>query len=333
MYTTLTHEYRGGLLDLTHDGYICVCDKTGKVIANAGNPEAKVFYRSSSKPIQALPILAHDLHKKYGLSDKETTIFSGSHLGEDFHIDVLTSIFKKAGFSEDDLIVNPTVPASIKANEDRIKNGLPARKFYHNCSGKHAALMLLQHYLTGSVNAYHETESPAQKEVLRAISILSEYPEELTDIGIDGCGVPVFAVPMKNIAIAYKNLARPELICDEVLSKTATDYLPNINKYPLMMRGTGYLCSLINYDNNITAKGGANGVYGIGLKKEGIGISFKLKDGTELVWPIIVKEIFKQIGYENKETFEMLDKLNNGIIKNDNGTEVGEIVPVFNLFR
>lgn len=331
MYTTLTHEYRGELLDLIHDGYICVCDKNGNVIGSAGDPNAKVFYRSSSKPIQALPVLARDLHKKYGLSDEETTIFSGSHLGEDFHINALTSIFKKAGFSEDDLIVNPTVPASIKANEDRIKNGLPARKFYHNCSGKHAAIMLLQQELTGAVKDYHEISSPAQQEILRTISVLSEYPQNMIDIGIDGCGVPVFAVPMINMAISFKNLARPELIKDETLSKTATKYVPNIHKYPHMMRGTGYLCSLINHDPNIVAKGGANGVYCIGLKNEGIGISFKLKDGTEAVWAIVVKEIFEQIGYYNKETFDTLDSLNNGIIKNDNGTDVGKIVPVFKL--
>ena len=46
------------------------------------------------------------------------------------------------------------------------------------------------------------------------MSVLSEYPEEKVVIGIDGCGVPVFAYPMKNIATAYKNLACIDTIQD-----------------------------------------------------------------------------------------------------------------------
>ena len=49
----LTEEYRGDILDLIHEGYICVVDENGEVIKSAGDPEAIVFYRSASKPIQA----------------------------------------------------------------------------------------------------------------------------------------------------------------------------------------------------------------------------------------------------------------------------------------
>ena len=36
----LTEEFRGGLLDLTHYGYISIVDEKGKVIYSAGDPEA-----------------------------------------------------------------------------------------------------------------------------------------------------------------------------------------------------------------------------------------------------------------------------------------------------
>ena len=80
----LTEEYRGDLLDLTHEGYVCVVDEAGRVIYHAGDPEAVVYYRSASKPIQALPVIAMGLDEKYGLTEEETTIFSGSHLAESF---------------------------------------------------------------------------------------------------------------------------------------------------------------------------------------------------------------------------------------------------------
>ena len=327
----IAYEYRGDLLDLIHEGYIVVVDEKGKVVYSAGDPEAMVFYRSASKPIQCLPVIARDLDKKYGLTEEETALFAGSHLGEKFHVEALKSIFKKAELNYDDLIMHPTTPSAAYANEERIKEGLPLSKFYHNCSGKHSALMITQRELGGDVKDYWKVGSVGENEVLRTMSVFSEFPEDEVKIGIDGCGVPVFAYPLKNIAIAYKNLACIDTIKDETLREAARRYIPRIHRYPHMMRGTGFLCSLINHDSNLIAKGGSNSVYGIGLKKERLGIALKVKDGNEAIWPIIMREIFKQIGYYNEETDKMLLSQNSGVVINDNGTEVGKAEAVFTL--
>lgn len=69
-------------------------------------------------------------------------LFAGSHLGESFHVNALKSIMKKADLNPEDLIMKPTVPGSTEANEERIRQGLPKSKLYHNCSwqarGAHA---------------------------------------------------------------------------------------------------------------------------------------------------------------------------------------------------
>ena len=328
----LAEEYRGEILDLVHHGYICVVDKDNRVVASVGDPEQVVFYRSASKPLQALPVIARGLDEQYGLTEEETVIFAGSHLGEDFHIAALRSIFAKTGMNPEDLIMKPTVPGSREANEERIRQGLPPHKLYHNCSGKHTGAMLLQKALDPEhIRDYWKMESCAQQEILRTVAALSQYPKEQVGLGVDGCGVPVFAVPMKNIAIAFKNLACPDCIEDEQLQMAAKTFVPRIHRYPHMMRGTGYLCSLINHDPNLVAKGGANGVYGIGMKREGLGISLKLADGTENLWPLLIGEIFHQLGYENSQTHAMLEGLHGGILYNDNDSPVGRCRPVFAL--
>ncbi len=327
----LTQETRGELLDLTHRGHIALVDENSNVIYSVGDPEAVVFYRSASKPVQALPVLAHKLDEKYGISPEESVLFAGSHAGESFHVEALKSIFRKAGLCEEDLVMNPAVPANVPANEARIRAGEGPRKFFHNCAGKHAALMLLQKELTGSVKDYEKITSPCQQEVLRTVAALSEYPVEDVQLGIDGCGVPVFAVGMKNIAIAFKNLACPEKIAVPALREAAERFVPRIHTYNRMMRGTGFMCSIINEDPNIVAKGGAAGVYGLALKKERIGISFKLTDGTEDTWPIILAEIFRQIGYNDKDTMARLQKLSDGILRNDTNENVGFKQTVFTL--
>ncbi len=164
-------------------------------------------------------------------------------------------------------------------------------------------------------------DEPAEIEVREAILRMSET--ELVDLGVDGCGVPVFAVGLKNIAIAFKNLACPDAIEDEGLRRAAAAFVPRIHRYPHMMRGTGYICSYLNVDPNIVAKGGALGVYGFGLKRERLGVAFKFADGTEHNWPLIVMNILRDLGCLSRETEERLMHPNPVLLRNDNDTVVG----------
>ena len=320
-YVPLVREYRAKTLDLTHFGYLAVVDENSKVVYAAGDPEAVVFYRSASKPVQALPVIARGLDAEFGLTDEETVIFAGSHAGESYHIRALESILQKTGLTEDMLVMKPAVPGYTPANEERIRHALPPRKLYHNCAGKHAALMLVQRAMGAEVRDYWKMDAPVQREVRETVMKMSEADH--VELGVDGCGVPVFAVPMRGIATAFKNLACPEMIRDDRLAAAAARFVPRIHRYPDMMRGTGYLCSLLNYDPDIVAKGGALGVYGFGLKKERLGVSFKLIDGTEGPWPLIVMEVLRQLGLLSKETEQRLETLHPSRIFNDNDLMVG----------
>ena len=322
-YEPLVYEYRGGLLDLTHMGYFCMVDERSQVIRAVGDPEEPVYYRSASKPVQALPVIAMGLDRKYGITEEESVIFAGSHAGEPFHVKALESIFEKAGLKEEQLIMNPACPAQKDAYLDWVRCGGVKRRFYHNCAGKHAALLLGQRELGGVTEDYWKTDAPVEQEVLRTIAVLSETSSDRVQIGVDGCGVPVFAVGMRNIAAAFKNLACLDTIQDDRLAQAAAEFVPRIHRYPHMMRGTGYLCSRINEDPNIVGKGGANAVYGLGLKKERIGIAIKAADGCEDIWPFVIAAALRSIGYDNRETLAMLDSLHGREIRNDNELVVG----------
>ena len=316
-FKPLVNEYRGNILDLVHMGYICVVDEDSKVLWHVGDADEMVFYRSASKPVQALPVIARGLDKKYGLTDEETAIFAGSHQGDAFHVAALESIFKKAGFTEDMLCMDPAMP------QVPFEPGTQPRKFFHNCSGKHAGALLLQRELGGAVRDYYKEDSPAQQEIKRAVAVVSEFPVEKVGLGLDGCGVPVFAVGMKNIAIAFKNLVRPEKIREEALAKAAADFVPRMHAYPYMVKGTGQLCTLMNSVPGIVSKGGANGAYAFALKDMGVGVSIKLADGTNGMWPMIIAAVLRELGYKNSDTYAMLESLCHTTIVNDNGDAAG----------
>jgi len=48
--------------------------------------------------------------------------------------------------------------------------------------------------------------SPVQQRILKIVSEFFEMPPEKVEIGIDGCGVPVFGVPLYNAALAFAKL-------------------------------------------------------------------------------------------------------------------------------
>lgn len=330
MYTKLISEYRfdpsedpkSAAFDLMHYGYVCIVDEHSNVLYSAGDSGDLVFYRSASKPIQALPVFAHRLDEKYGIEEKESVILSASHAGAPCHVEAVESVLRKAGYTEDILCMNPTVPTDKEANEDRIRQGIPPRKVFHNCSGKHAALLLVQKYLGGVPEDYWRADTPVFDEIADTIRVMAETNE--MKVGVDGCGVPVFAVGMKNIAISYKNLACIDTIRNEDLQRAAAVNTERIMKYPEMIRGKGFLCSIMNEDPNIIAKGGANGVYGFGLKEQRLGVAFKFVDGTEEAWAFMAKEILKALGALKPEHEKRLDALHPTYFVNDNQRVVGE---------
>lgn len=330
MYTKLISEYRfdpsenpaSATFDLAHFGYVCIVDENSNVLYSAGDCDDFVFYRSASKPIQSLPVFKYGLDKLYGIEEKESVIMSASHAGEPWHVEAVESILRKAGLSEDLLCMNPTRPTTEEYNDARIRAGLPLRKVYHNCSGKHAALLLIQKHLGGKLEDYWKADTPVFREVAQTLKTVSEA--EQMRIGVDGCGVPVFAVPMKNIAISFKNLACPDKIKDDKLQLAAIDNVGRIQRHPEMIRGNSYPCSIMNMDPNIIAKGGANGVYAFGLKKQRLGIAFKFIDGTEAAWPFMLKETLKACNALTPEHEKRLDALHPTYFVNDNGKIVGE---------
>lgn len=328
-YCELTREFRGEVYDLKHIGNLCVVNEHGDVIHSIGDPSNMTCYRSASKPIQALPVIVRNLDKKYGVTEEEAVIFSASHTGQKIHVDAIESIHKKADLKESTMIMNPTWPQDVDHMVEVIKAGGGKRKIFHNCSGKHTALMMLQRELGGPIEDYWKPESLAQLEVKRVICELSEYSNPM--VSLDGCGVPVFSVPLKNLAISYKNLACIDTIREDALKEAAKRYIPTIHEHPLLIRGSAYICSVLNMDANIIAKGGSNGVYGFGLKKQRFGVSFKLADGTESSWPAIVLQVLRDLDALDPEEEKRLMALHPYEIYNDNNLLAGRRETTFTL--
>ncbi|MGG6313818.1 asparaginase [Paenibacillus macerans] len=330
-FAPLVEEYRGGVLENVHYGAVSVVDEQGRVLYRAGDPEHMTFLRSAAKPFQAIPGMKRRIDRVYGLTPEETSLFAASHRGEEYHITALESILRKTGVREEQLHCCMTYPLNEEAKAKRHQAHEPKRRIFHNCSGKHSGLLALCKHMGWDELTYYMPEHPVQREIVETMADIAEFPASRIPLGVDGCGLPIFALPLRNIGLAYLKLACPDLIGDEDAREAASAIAGLMNDYPDMIADRRFVCSALLKDPNLAAKGGAKGVYGIGLRKERLGISLKVSDGSEQVWPCIIASILERLGYENRETIARLYALEPNIIVNDGGTVVGERKAVFEL--
>lgn len=326
----LVEEYRGGLLECVHRGHICGVTDSGVAYAS-GDIDFPTFFRSAAKPIQAIPVVRKGLDERYGFTGQETAILAGSHRAEPFHVAALEALLGKIKVAEEDLICLPTYPLGLEAKEELLRANRPKRRIYHNCSGKHLGILTLCRNGNYPTADYWDIHNPAQQEILACIAAFTGYPKEVIKIGVDGCGVPVFAAPLRYLANAYLKLACPDLLPDPELRAATVKLTGLMNEHYEMISGTGRICSLLLMDRNIVAKGGAKGTYCFGLRRERLGFAIKVMDGSEEQWPFIVAAILEQINYGNKETIQRLYDHFPVEIQNDNNRIVGTNVVKFRL--
>lgn len=327
----LIREYRAGILECAHYGHICVINERGEIQGRVGNPHATVFTRSSAKPIQAIPGIRAGIHKSYNLNDEEIAVMAASHRSETVHVEVLERLLQKVGLAEEKLVCAPSLPLDSSARERLLRQGGERRRLYHNCSGKHLGVQAYCKLKGESLDTYNLPEHPVQQEILSTLAELADIPQEQISLGTDGCGFPVFALPLSALAAAYLKLACPDLIADTNTASAANTIATAMNRYPKLVAGTGRIDSILLEDDNILAKGGFKGVYAFALRDERLAVTFKIQDGSEEEWGLIVLTVLEQLGYGNEETLRKLREAFPSAIRNDEGWQVGQSEPAFKL--
>ncbi|CAH1221185.1 asparaginase [Paenibacillus sp. JJ-223] len=327
----LIKEYRAGVMECAHYGHISITDENGRVVYSAGDPHFRAFTRSSAKPFQAIPGIRAGMAEHYGLTAREIAIMASSHRSEPEHIQVLGQLSHKIGLGEECLICAPSYPLNEESRNQWLRDQGEKRRILHNCSGKHLGILGYSQMKQVDLGTYAEPEHPVQREILQTLSELAGIEQHDIKLGTDGCGFPVFSLPLSALGQAYLKLACPDLIKDEATRRAVETITSAMHQHPLMVGGTDRVDSVLLEDENIVAKGGFKGVFGFALKKERLGITFKVLDGSEEEWAWIVQSILRQIGYANTKLLDRLSEAYPLDIRNDAGTIVGRAEAEFVL--
>ena len=141
MSVKLVEVIRAGVIESIHRGDLAVVDCNGDMLYSLGDVERITFFRSTAKPLQALAALECGIAGKFGLDLKEIAIIMSSHIGEEEHINILSSLMEKIGVNEKMLRCGIHEPYSMQALKRLYETGRVPGELHCNCSGKHLGLM------------------------------------------------------------------------------------------------------------------------------------------------------------------------------------------------
>ena len=197
---------RGGTVESRHRVHVAVVDSGGRVKAWAGDAGFLTFARSSIKAIQALPLLEDGGVDRFGVSDAELAVCCASHSGEPYHVEAVRGLLGKVGLGEEALACGPHAPWHAPSARALAESGAAPGRVHNNCSGKHAGMLALARLHDWPTSGYHEAAHPVQRRMLAEVSRWTEIPEQAIEVGVDGCGVATFGVPLAALAKAFARL-------------------------------------------------------------------------------------------------------------------------------
>ena len=331
MSEILVHVIRGEEIEGCHHGDLVVVDWQNNILKQVGDPNRLTYWRSGAKPFQLLPLLENGAIERFGFTKEEIAMMVSSHGGEEEHVRLIEKILQKIGCQEDELDCGFAPPLHSKTASEILRRGEEYTKFHHNCSGKHTGMLALIKLMGLSTKNYISQEHPIQKLMLSNIAHCLEIPENQVKVATDGCGVPVFGCPIRQMALAYAKLTVPEKAFIGEKAKAARIVQEAMTTQPFYVAGTGRIDTALMEvtGGRILAKLGAEAVYNVGIKDQGIGVCLKIDDGSfRAIDPVIVK-LLNDMGFLTKKEFSLLEKFYRPLLKNHRGEIIGYLEAVF----
>jgi len=329
----LVEALRGGIVESAHRGALAIVDADGTLRSALGDIDRPIFARSAVKVLQALPLVESGAADRLGLSDEELALACASHNGETAHVRTSASMLAKAGVDAGVLECGTHWPYLDTAARELARRGQAPSALHNNCSGKHAGFVCLGCQISGHadprsfLSGYVKPDHAVMREVTAALEAATGHDLARTAVGVDGCSIPTFAIPLRKLAHAFARVGtgvglRPGH------ARAAARLREAVAKAPFMVAGTGRFDTVVmeRLGARVFCKVGAEGVYCAALPEQGLGVAIKVDDGNnaracEVVMAAVIKAMVRLDDGE-RAFIETLADLR---LVNWNGLEVGRL--------
>lgn len=286
--------WRGEILESAHAGHAVICDANGTVVQAWGDADAVVYPRSSSKMLQALPLIESGAADAVGLTERQLALACASHIGAALHTGMVTDWLAGLGMGESDLRCGSHWPSDIAARDLLVKTDASPCQIHNNCSGKHSGFLTLNRHLRGGPE-YIEVDHPVQRAIRAAFEDVTGM--DSPGYGIDGCSAPNFATTVTAMAraMAFFAGANPD---GSLRERAAVRLHRAMATYPEMVSGDGKACTSLMQAmaGKVTLKGGAEGFYVAILPEQRLGIALKIVDGAERAKEAAITALLLRLG-------------------------------------
>jgi L-asparaginase II len=321
----LVEAYRADAVESRHRGAYAVIGPGGKLLASAGDIETPVYPRSAIKAFQGLPLVESGAADALGLSDEELALVCSSHSGEEAHVRLARAILAKAGLREDSLECGAHSPQDGAASRMLIKMGVEPGAIHNNCSGKHAGMLALSVKLGDATAGYTALDHPAQKRVARVLDELCSVDTHKLTVGIDGCSVPTWAIPLRSLALGFQRFASGETL-SEARAAAACRLIAAVRAHPFMVAGSKRFCTrLMESVPRAFVKTGAEGVFCGAVPHAGLGIALKCDDGAHRASETAMAAVLASLDVWTEEERQRLSSFAQVPLSNWRKFEVGHI--------
>jgi L-asparaginase II len=319
---------RGAITESVHRVAACASDRHGNVLFAAGPIEAPVYLRSTAKPFIAAAAVRAGVVERFGFEPHEIALMAASHNGQPFHIAAVRSMLCKIGLSESALVCGAHPPYDSASAQALTYAGVAFTPIHNNCSGKHAGILALCTLLQADTATYCARDNPAQQEILSFCARACGRTVEELPVGIDGCGIPVFAVSLRGAALAFARFATLEGLDDRDAAALRSVREAMI-AFPDYVAGTGEFDTAILRvaAGRIAAKSGAEGVHGLADLANGTGLSLKVLDGAARACPPAALSLVRRLDLLDAGALASLASFERAAVYNRAGVQVGTIQP------
>ncbi|MGH6768846.1 MAG: asparaginase [Xanthobacteraceae bacterium] len=324
----LVEVLRGPLVESRHRGAIAVVDADGGAVLTLGDVETPVIPRSAVKALQALALVESGAADRFSLTPQELAVACASHSGEPGHVATVQSMLARAGLNASALRCGVHPPLHRPSAEVLFRSGLKPSAVHNNCSGKHAGFLCLACALGANPHGYIEPAHAVQREVKSTIEAMSSFPLTEDRQSTDGCSVPTWAVPLKNLALAFARFGTGHGAAP-VRAQAALRLRAASAAHPWHIAGSGRFCTEVMtlFAERVFVKTGAEGVFCAALPAQGLGVALKCDDGATRAAEVATATMISRFAVLRDPERDAFQRFVRPTIRNWNGIAVGAMRP------
>lgn len=328
----LVTQTRGRYVETVHRGTFAVVDNSGRLLLSAGDAEQRTFMRSSAKPFQAMALMLTGAADALDLTDRDIAIACSSHSGEPEHIEAVMQLLEKGHVPDSALRCGVHPPLDKRASDALLVKGQEPGALHNNCSGKHAGMLVTCQHMGWPLETYQDKNHPLQRLNLKTLSAFTDEPLGQIGLAVDGCGVPVFHVPVRSVAASFSRLATGMGVSEEY-GQAAERIRQAMMLYPFLVAGSQrFDTELMELGKHaIVCKGGAQGGEGAGVLPSGTGVGLKITDGSSASIAMVMGEILSHVESLSNRQRVQLEGYTQQPLRNHARTIVGENKVAFHI--